>query len=364
VRSTRREGQRVQLEVANFGSTEVEARLTLSAGGSGRETPLALGAGEIRRLSIAVPDGDAPIGAELSGDALGFDNAVTLLPARPRAVRVSMDVSSEALREPVEAALSATDRVRIFADDSTNVDIVITDRQAGTPRPGTWTLELRQGSSPVALGGPFLVNASHPLVEGLSLGGIVWGSTRGTMRGTPVISAGNTSLVTDEDVGDGGHLLRLSFAPELSTLHRTPAWPALVWNLIDWRSGSVPGFQDPNIRVGSLARFTGPRDVEEVTVVLPDGRRRSQALAAGSLLIRASAPGLWSVEAGNETFRFSANPIGPDESNLTSAASGTRGSWTTEPEPGETTRDLAWLTILLGLAVLLGHQRLVSRETA
>jgi hypothetical protein len=184
------------------------------------------------------------------------------------------------------------------------------------------------------------------------------------MEGTPVISAGNTSLVTDEETGDGGHLVRVSLVPELSTLQRTPAWPALVWNLVEWRSRSVAGFRDPNIRVGEIARFTPPREVDEIALVLPDGTRRNQSISGGVSLIRASTPGVWAAEAGEGTFRFAANPIAPDESNLAEATSGTWGSWSTEPEPGETNRDLAWIAALVAVAVLLGHQRLVAREAA
>jgi len=363
VRSARSEGQRVQLEVANLGAHAMDGTLTLSAGGDGRQTPLSLAAGETRRVSLSIPDGDAPIDAVLSGDTLDFDNKVTLLAARPRDIRVSLDVANEALRSPIEAALEATDRVRIFEGNG-SADLTIRDHAGSVPPPGSWVVEFHRGASPVALGGPFLVNTSHPLVEGISLGGVVWGSAKGTMPGTPVISAGNTSLITDEDTGDGGHLLRVSLTPELSTLQRTPAWPALVWNLVEWRSRSVAGFRDPNIRVGALAPFTCPRGVESVTIFEPNGTKRSQDVPAGTTLVRASQPGVWSIEAGADTYRFSANPIAPDESDLSSAATGSWGSWSTTPEPGETTRDLGWVAILLGLAVLLGHQYLVSREAA
>jgi hypothetical protein len=376
VRSSRESGQQVRLEIANVGTKAMDGILSLASGtGEPRATPLSLGPGETRRLSLAIPEGNAPIDAALSGDSLDFDNAITLLPSRPRDIRVALAISDAALREPVESALIATGSVALVSpppllgtgaigEDSRGLDLLVTDRQdASLPR-GGWVLELRRGASPVALGGPFLVNAAHPLTEGVSLGGVVWGSARGTMPGTPVISAGNTSLVTDEVTGDGGHLVRVSLAPGLSTLQRTPAWPALVWNLVDWRSRSIDGFRDPNIRVGALARFTRPAGIEEVTIVEPGGRRRSQPLAGRTLMVRASRPGVWSAVAGDATYRFAANPIAPDESNLSSAATGTWGSWTAAPEPGETTRDLAWVAALLALAILLGHQRLVSREAA
>lgn len=369
VRSSRESGQQIRLEVVNHAAKTVDGALAISSGRSeARRSTLSLGPGEVRRLSLAIPDGNAPIDAVLSGDSLDFDNSITLLPARPRDVRVAVDVSDAVLREPVESAMAATGRVELVplpsADALRHPDLLVTDRQDPRPPRGTWVVELRRGASPVAIGGPFLVNAAHPLTEGISLGGVVWGSARGTMPGTPVISAGNTSLVTDEETGDGGHLVRASLAPALSTVQRTPAWPALVWNLVDWRSRSIDGFRDPNIRVGALARFTRPAGIEEVTIVEPGGRRRTQPLAGRTLVVRASRPGVWSAEAGEATYRFAANPIAPDESNLTAAATGTWGSWTTEPEPSETTRDLGWVAALLALAILLGHQRLVAKEAA
>ncbi len=375
VRSARKERQRVQLEIANFGVRAIEGTLDLSAGDSpARSTPLSLGAGEVRRLALEIPDGDAAIRAVLSGDTLEFDNEVTLLASRPRDIRVDVAIANDSLREPIINALTATDRVTIRSnppsapgrgdggEGSLLTDLLITDAPTSDPRPGTWTVALLRTANPVALGGPFLINSAHPINAGVSLGGVVWGSGRGTMPGAPVISAGNTSLVTDEDAGDGGHLVRIAFVPELSTLQRTPAWPALVWNVVDWRSRSVAGFRDSNIRVGALATFIAPPGIAEFELIAPDGARRPQPVAGREQIIRASRPGIWTAEATDATFRFAANPIAPDESNLAHAATGTWGSWSTEPEPGETNRNLAWVATLIALAVLLGHQRLVAKE--
>ena len=46
--------------------------------------------------------------------------------------------------------------------------------------------------------GPFVIDFTHPLTEGLSLGGVVWGAgVKEQFMGTPIITAGNVPLLTD-----------------------------------------------------------------------------------------------------------------------------------------------------------------------
>lgn len=362
VRSATLEKQRVQLEITNYGTRIASGSLHLSTpGGTPSETPLSLGAGETRRVALDLPLTDSAVEARLEGDSLDFDNRITLLAVRPRDVRVDLRIDDEDIAKAFEAALEATARVSVT---QATPDLIVTDNAEANYRPGTWVVEIVRPARPLALGGPYLINSAHPLTGGISLSGIVWGAAKGTMPGTPVIAAGNTTLVTDEEDASDGHRIRIAFNPAMSTLQRTPAWPALVWNIVDWRGRSLAGFRDPNIRIGALARLTLPRDTDEVRIASPTGGTRTQAGGTGVVMVRASEQGVWTATAGDKTWSFASNPIAPDESNLSTAATGTWGTWSSTPEPGETNRDLAWIALLVLIAVLLGHQRLISTEAA
>ena len=67
----------------------------------------------------------------------------------------------------------------------------------------------------------------------------------------PVILAGNVPLLSAREDMLGRQFLTLNLDPELSTFPRTPDWPVLFYNLLDWRIAQMPGLLDSNARLGS-----------------------------------------------------------------------------------------------------------------
>ena len=123
-----------------------------------------------------------------------------------------------------------------------------------TVDPETWIVQVLAEKEADAYLGPFVMERTHPLTDGLELGGIVWGAGKTTdLAGSPIVMAGNIPLVTDAETSSGQHRLRLRLRPDLSTLTRTPAWPILVWNLTTWRSREMPGLARVNLRLGGTA---------------------------------------------------------------------------------------------------------------
>ena len=69
--------------------------------------------------------------------------------------------------------------------------------------------------------GPFVLDRSHPLTEGLSLDAIIWSAARELLpAGTPVVTAGNRVLMADSEDASGRHKLQMVLEPELSNLDR------------------------------------------------------------------------------------------------------------------------------------------------
>ncbi|MCM2315833.1 MAG: VWA domain-containing protein, partial [Thermoanaerobaculia bacterium] len=253
-RSSSRSGEKLLFEVKNFSPRAAAPLLRITAGDQARDIPLELAANEARRVSIALPRSQAAVTAALSGDALDFDNQVTLLEPGHGEIRARVDIADAHLRELVERGLDATGQVTLGGGEPA---LVVTDQDVAS-RPGRWVVRFVRAPGAVSLAGPFLVDGAHPLGRGLTLAGVVWGAPRGPMPGDAIITAGNTPIVTETDGARGTKTIAIRFDPALSTLHLPPAWPVLLWNLVEWRAAELPGFLEPNARVGAIAQVSLP----------------------------------------------------------------------------------------------------------
>ncbi len=301
-------------------------------------------------LTIELPSGTGAIEARLSNDAAAFDNRVVLLPERRPPVSVSLDLANEALKRDVEQALNASGRALITPGGS----LMITDKPGHN---GEWTLELAGGGKGITHAGPFLIDRTHPLTAGVDLDGVLWTASPGSMPGAPVILANNQPLLTDD-----AHHFRLRIDPSLSTLQRSPAWPSLIWNLLEMRSEASPGFRAANVVHGAVTELVLPANAESARVSPPDSVARMMTAARGarSLSISASRPGLWSASAGSNRYQFACNALNPEESDLSHAASGTWNGWTESALSSGGYENIAFLFLLGALGVLAMHMKVTA----
>lgn len=353
-------GERLLLEVKNFSERAGSPLLRIGPAGQGREVPLQLGPGEARRVALTLPPTEAAVTASISGDALAFDDEVTLLEPGPGEIRARVDIADVKLRELVERALTATGRVTLGGGEPS---LVITDGEVSS-RPGRWVVTIDHAAGGVSLAGPFLTASTHPLTRGLALAGVVWGARRGAMEGDAIVTAGNTPIVTERDGPRGAMTVAIRFDPAISTLQLTPAWPVLFWNLVEWRAEELPGVLEPNARVGAIARLTLPPGIDEVRVTAPDGAKLSLTGASGTASLRLSRPGVWSATTTAGSWRIAANPIAPAESDLSTCAPGVWGDWRRDADPANAQRDLTWAALVGVLAILTAHLWFAKREAA
>ena len=175
--------------------------------------------------------------------------------------------------------------------------------------------------------GPFVLDRSHPLTEGLSLDAIIWSAARDVVpAGTPVITAGNRVLMADSEDASGRHRLQIVLEPELSNLTGES-------RLAD--SGGQPGplASGGHARAGCLERAAGsdpenhagrrcasPRARPLVT--LPGGAEQSLPIHGKQLEVHPDRIGLYNVRAGSLQFPFACNALNADESNLADCATG------------------------------------------
>ena len=107
--------------------------------------------------------------AALDKDALAEDNHVALLPPIRKHVRVQVALTNSALSELVDRALDATG-LRAAISESPQLVIHHSDT---TPGSNTWSLCWNVPEKATAYAGPFIIDDSHPLGEGLALPGVV-----------------------------------------------------------------------------------------------------------------------------------------------------------------------------------------------
>jgi hypothetical protein len=364
---TYRDGaERCLLEVANLSDVPRRADLVVEAGEPPspvqHSTP-ELAPHQTHRLILALPEGTPALRARLGPDALDYDNTVVLMPVHPRPVRVRVRVGDDALRRLVDRALRAT-REALVTD--TRPEVVFTDAAEPEDAGDAWLVRLLRDADGASYTGPFVIDRAHPLAEGLSLQGVVWGAGKGTeVPGAPVIMAGNVPLVTDQEAGSR-HEVRLRLRPDLSTVQDSPAWPVLVANVLGWYASRAPGLSRPNLRLGEEAvlTFAGPHD--PVEVVAPDGSVRRAEVPDRRVAVRGEDVGIYQVRepadrGGAVLARVAANALARDESDLSGCASGRWGDWLDETSLRLEYQSIAWLLVLLALGVVTVHLVLVAR---
>ncbi len=348
---------RCLLEVANFSSAPRTVRLIVQTGTNAPQgSLLALAAHEDHRLVFNLPAAAPALHASLEPDALAEDNEVQLLPPVRRHVRVQVALTNAAEAALADRTLEATG-LRAAVTQNPELLIHETDTVTGS---NAWSLCWRSAGATNAYTGPFIVDNSHPLGQGLALEGTLWAGSAATNAPgvTPVILAGNVPLLSvREDVAGCRHLT-LNFDPGLSTLQNTPDWPILFWNLLNWRQSELPGLQESNARLGT--EVTLKTTDEAVTVTQPDGAQTQFAKTGGELALETPMPGIYSVAMGVATNQFAVNVLAADTSDLTACVSGQWGHWSEEVQRRLEESSAVWVFGLLALGLLAAHLYLIA----
>ncbi len=362
-------GERCLLEITNLSPDARSTELVVETKGTAaqetasplRRLTLEIGPRMTRRIFLNLPPETPALRARISNDILEIDNEVVLLPQRRKPVRVDIRIQDPQLRSLIESALASTDRALSVDVDP---ELVFVDEAAVVDDSAeAWYIHVISEPEASAYLGPFVVDLTHPLTEGLSLGGVVWGAgLTEQLMGTPIITAGNVPLLTDTERFTRIHELRLRLRPDLSTFQNSPNWPILMWNLLQWRASQTPGLERANLRLGEVAVLTTKLGTEFVEIVSPDGEMLVQPMPDRTINLKAEAVGIYEVDTGLDKYAFSSNALYQSESDLTDKATGRWGDW------GEATlrwwgyQSFAWFFLLLAIGILTLHLIFVKRE--
>lgn len=344
---------RCLLEIANLSRVAASAQLTLEDGPDASSSKIDLQPGEVKRLILNLSHSQADFQARLQDDALPIDNRVILLAEDRRLVRAQIEIRDPQLRQMTESALQAGRNSLLVQN---RPQLIFSDSEH--PQANDWTVRFISEPQASAYTGPFVVDRNHPLTEGLSLEGAIWGAGKsGRLTGIPLISAGDVPLLSVAE-GPQGSNIQFRLRPDLSNLQLGPAWPVLIWNMVDWRAKQLAGMERTNLRIGDQATARLPESTasqETAEVLYPDGTIHSLALQQAQLALPASQAGIYTIEPSGVAFRFAANALRREESDLSAAASGRWGQRLDKTALDWEYGDASWIPLLLALAALGLH---------
>jgi hypothetical protein len=253
----------VSLTLGNYSTLPARRRLTVTAGDKNvmvRDVDAPPG---ISSLTLPLPAGLPAVRVALAADALMADNEVVLAEPRPRLVGVENHLREGRGRQALIKAIGALAGVTQAEPGHLRFgDAAELDR----PRPpGTWAVGFGRGPAEwLAKGesgdflGPFVLEKRHPLLLGITLGGVVWAGATPLAPGTvrPLASAGDRVLlgITASAAAASEPAILFNLDLDRTNLIRAPDWPILISNVIEMRRQSLPGPERWNYRIGEWVR--------------------------------------------------------------------------------------------------------------
>lgn len=302
---------------------------------------LTIPAGASVPLQTQVPGGlgRMQIDIKAPGDGLSLDNTVTLIEPKARILTVSLTLPKESpALESVQKALAGIPDLQSGDTESAHLLIGPSSVQPPSRRDLWWfgigpideSEEARKKSKDLI--GPYLLEKRNPLLDGVILGGVIWGGAQPVDTNViPVISTGNTPLLGRlANTQTTGYLLNIDLTrPNLT---ESPDWPILVNNLLAMRRDNLPGLRRWNYRLNEEIRFRLSENAVPTTensseqlVLLHAGRSRPLARSSIVELPPLENTGVYEIQDGAHSFgEFAVNFFDSEESTLTGLTPGIR----------------------------------------
>jgi hypothetical protein len=355
----------VSLTLANFSDSQTRRRLTLKTENKElmvRDIDLAPGTSSV---TLPLPPGLPAVKVSLNDDALLRDNEVTLVEPRPQEVGVENHLPEGRGRVALSKALGSLSGITLA--EHGHLAFIPASELDRPAAPGVWRVGF--GHAPATLSapgeardfiGPFVPEKRDPLMEGVTLAGVVWTGASPLASGVhPLVSAGDQPLIVMlGQRPESGILFNLDL--DRTNLVRAPDWPILISNLVEMRRQSLPGPDRWNYRIGEWVRVRLGRDPKGPLRFRCGGIER--ALPAGRTVeFAAPSPGglLQILEGDDVLFELGVNFLDEDETNLRAKStseigkfdSGSRGL---RSENGPASDPLFWVLVVIGgLAIIL-----------
>lgn len=366
-RAEKEGADRILLEVANLSSEKAQITVTASTLDGKNQLlnkPVNLGPMEVNRIIATLPKGTGPIKAQLDDKELPIDSQILLQPFPERPIFTDIRMADGPLKDRISKALQST---RLCQPNPQKAQLIFTDNETNTEGATGWIVQCVSDKEASAFTGPYILDRSHPLTNGLGLQGVIWGAGKETRYdGTPVIMAGDIPLVTDLSIGSENprHVLHLRLRPDLTTLQDSPDWPILIWNLVSWRSSQLEGLARANLRLGDQVPFTLEQPGDTIFLLTPLGSKKEIHVRGRQVQLPGEEVGTYTVSLQGKEWNYSVNTISRNESDLTKAETGKWGSWLDDETVRMDYLEINWILILLVLGLITVHLLLLGRNSS
>ncbi len=367
-RTSYQDKERCLFEIANI-STEprqIKFKTLYSLNGVEQKSMkiLTMQANETKKIIMSIPYKSSALFATLDDDELDIDNSIVVLPNRGKPITIKLDFANEQFKGLVEKAIKSINKTINVTE---NPQLLFTDKQF--PPKVTenldWIYQFIIDKKPTPYVGPFIQNKSHPLLNGIDMGGIIWASGKNEkIEGNPIISAGSIPLLTDIKKPHGQHHILLRFNPDYSNLHNTPNWPILIWNAINWRLSTSPGIRKFNYRLGeNIDIITDLNNSKQTTfsIIKPDKTTINFNKSIEKFRYNPKQIGIYQVNDEDVNYKFTVNPLSFQESNLLQCKYGTWNTWDKDGGLLENYKNVLWLFLLPAFLLMILHQYLIRK---
>lgn len=365
---------RIFARIKNLGATEQKGQLVGTRGEQRvlqQEFTLPAGQGESLEFEVPGGLGTLRLAVEAPADALPLDSVAYLAEPQTRRVSVSVNLPGgddgavvlKALKSLPDVQMSSTAEAHLVIAPAGNVP---KDPVAGGDARRWWL-----GIGPIdpseaarmaakSLVGPFLLERSHPLLEGLQLGGVIWGGVQAIpYRHTPLISSGNTPLLV-RLIGNAAPSILLNIDLAKSNLPESPDWPILLANLIELRRQELPGLARWNYRLGETVRFRlyeteqDPLTPEQGALTLITPTTTKPLVRGPTVELTSTEQTGWYViqQGGQDWGRFAMNFVDAEESDLKLLAPGRKAA-TVPVSTGAIQLDASYSWVIFGCLLLI-----------
>lgn len=228
------------------------------------ENDVTLDVGASVPLEIDVPGGlgRMTLECESIGDGLALDNRVVLIEPKVRLLHVAVTLPKEnAAEQAVNRVLTTLPNISVTKSEAAELIVAPSDPLPPSQRELWWLgigpLETSDEARKAALDltGPYVLEKQNPLLDGLTLGGVVWGGAQPVkLEVSPIITSGTLPLLARlTGTRTTAYLLNVDFSR--TNLGDSPDWPILLSNLVELRRDNLPGLRRWNYRMNEEIRF-------------------------------------------------------------------------------------------------------------